>query len=132
MSELPHGGGGIGGRDSLAGQPRHNGDGGFFRRLQDVAAIVDDAQAVGPIDAVARRNVTWESVAEHTEVVLAFGGMGGIAVGFAAKDLLANLFGGLMIHLDRPFNVGEMISSPDRQIEDLCLALAGTLHAGRL
>jgi MscS family membrane protein len=49
--------------------------------------------------------------------VLAFGGMGGIAVGFAAKDLLANFFGGLMIHLDRPFKVGELIRSPDRQIE---------------
>jgi MscS family membrane protein len=49
--------------------------------------------------------------------VLAFGGMGGIAVGFAAKDLLANFFGGLMIHLDRPFNIGETIRSPDKQIE---------------
>lgn len=49
--------------------------------------------------------------------LLAFGGMGGIAVGFAAKDLLANFFGGLMIHLDRPFNVGETIRSPDAQIE---------------
>lgn len=49
--------------------------------------------------------------------VLAFGGVGGIAVGFAAKDLLANLFGGLMVHLDRPFNVGDSIRSPDRQIE---------------
>ncbi len=49
--------------------------------------------------------------------VLAFGGMGGIAVGFAAKDMLANFFGGLMIHLDRPFNVGETIRSPDKQIE---------------
>jgi MscS family membrane protein len=49
--------------------------------------------------------------------VLAFGGMGGIAVGFAAKDLLANFFGGLMIHLDRPFNVGEIVRSPDKQIE---------------
>ncbi len=49
--------------------------------------------------------------------VLAFGGMGGIAVGFAAKDLLANFFGGLMIHLDRPFNVGEMVRSPDKQID---------------
>jgi MscS family membrane protein len=49
--------------------------------------------------------------------VLAFGGMGGIAVGFAAKDLLANFFGGLMIHLDRPFNVGETIRSPEKQIE---------------
>ena len=49
--------------------------------------------------------------------VLAFGGVGGIAVGFAARDLLANFFGGLMIYLDRPFSVGDWIRSPDRQIE---------------
>lgn len=49
--------------------------------------------------------------------VLAFGGIGGIAVGFAAKDLLANFFGGLMIYLDRPFEIGDWIRSPDRDIE---------------
>ena len=49
--------------------------------------------------------------------VLAFGGIGGIAVGFAAKDLLANFFGGLMIYLDRPFAVGDWVRSPDRRIE---------------
>ncbi|NNG12254.1 MAG: mechanosensitive ion channel family protein, partial [Halobacteria archaeon] len=49
--------------------------------------------------------------------VLAFGGIGGIAIGFAAKDLLANFFGGLMIYLDRPFAVGDWIKSPDREIE---------------
>ena len=49
--------------------------------------------------------------------VLAMGGVGGIAVGFAAKDLLANFFGGLIIYLDRPFAVGDWIRSPDRQIE---------------
>ena len=49
--------------------------------------------------------------------VLAFGGLGGIAVGFAAKDLLSNFFGGLMIFLDRPFGVGDWIRSPDRDIE---------------
>ena len=49
--------------------------------------------------------------------VLAFGGVGGIAVGFAAKDLLANFFGGLMIYLDRPFAVGDWVRSPDREIE---------------
>ncbi len=49
--------------------------------------------------------------------VLAFGGIGGIAVGFAAKDLLANFFGGLMIYLDRPFAIGDWIRSPDRNIE---------------
>jgi MscS family membrane protein len=49
--------------------------------------------------------------------VLAFGGIGGIAIGFAARDLLANFFGALMIFLDRPFSVGEWIRSPDREIE---------------
>jgi MscS family membrane protein len=49
--------------------------------------------------------------------LLAFGGVGGIAVGFAAKDLLANFFGGLMIYLDRPFALGDWIRSPDREIE---------------
>lgn len=49
--------------------------------------------------------------------VLAFGGVGGIAVGFAARDLLANFFGGLMVYMDRPFNVGDWIRSPDREIE---------------
>lgn len=49
--------------------------------------------------------------------LLAFGGIGGIAVGFAAKDLLANFLGGLSIYLDRPFAVGDWIRSPDREIE---------------
>lgn len=49
--------------------------------------------------------------------VLAFGGIGGIAVGFAAKDLLANFFGGLMVYLDRPFAVGDWVRSPDQEIE---------------
>ncbi len=49
--------------------------------------------------------------------VLAFGGVGGIAVGFAAQDLLSNFFGALTIHLDRPFKVGDWIRSPDKEIE---------------
>ncbi|MDZ7825599.1 MAG: mechanosensitive ion channel family protein [Gammaproteobacteria bacterium] len=49
--------------------------------------------------------------------VLAFGGVGGIAIGFAARDLLANFFGGLMVFLDRPFTVGEWVRSPEKEIE---------------
>jgi len=49
--------------------------------------------------------------------LLALGGVGGIAVGFAAKDILANFFGGLTIYLDRPFVVGEWIRSPDKSLE---------------
>ncbi|MHA7841080.1 MAG: mechanosensitive ion channel family protein [Gammaproteobacteria bacterium] len=44
--------------------------------------------------------------------VLAFGGISGAAVAFAAKDLLANFFGGLIIYLDRPFAVGDWIRLP--------------------
>jgi MscS family membrane protein len=49
--------------------------------------------------------------------ILAFGGIGGLAIGLAAKDLLANLFGALSIHWDRPFKVGDWIRSPDKEIE---------------
>ncbi|NGX50614.1 MAG: Low conductance mechanosensitive channel YnaI [Chlamydiae bacterium] len=53
----------------------------------------------------------------NISAVLAFGGAGGLVVGLAAKDLLANFFGGLMIYMDRPFSVGDWIRSPDREIE---------------
>ncbi|MFQ5559473.1 MAG: mechanosensitive ion channel family protein, partial [Nitrospinota bacterium] len=61
--------------------------------------------------------VILQSLGYSISGVLAFGGVGGIAVGFAARDLLANFFGGLMIYLDRPFNVGDWIRSPDRELE---------------
>lgn len=49
--------------------------------------------------------------------LLAFGGIGGIALSFASKDMLANFFGGWMIFLDRPFAVGDDIRSLDKTIE---------------
>ncbi|QIB67774.1 mechanosensitive ion channel family protein [Kineobactrum salinum] len=58
-----------------------------------------------------------QSIGVSVSGLLAFGGIGGIAVGFAAKDLLANFFGGLSIYLDRPFSPGDWIRSPDQEIE---------------
>jgi MscS family membrane protein len=58
-----------------------------------------------------------QTIGVNISAILAFGGIGGIAVGFAAKDLLSNFFGGLMIYLDRPFAIGDWIRSPDRNIE---------------
>lgn len=49
--------------------------------------------------------------------LLAFGGIGGAAVALAAKDLLANIFGSLVIYLDKPFKVGDWVRSPDKSIE---------------
>ena len=88
-------------------------------------ALVSSERAT--ISAVARltRIVLWvvvgimilQSLGVSVSGLLAFGGVGGIAVGFAAKDLLANFLGGLSIFLDRPFAVGDWIRSPDREIE---------------
>lgn len=61
--------------------------------------------------------VMLQSLGYSISGVLAFGGIGGIAVGFAAKGLLASFFGGLMIYLDRPFAVGDWIRSPDQEVE---------------
>ncbi|GAD80103.1 mechanosensitive ion channel family protein [Vibrio ezurae] len=49
--------------------------------------------------------------------LLTFGGVGGLIAGLAAKDLLSNFFGGMMLYFDRPFKVGDWIRSPDRNIE---------------
>jgi len=61
--------------------------------------------------------VTLQSLGFNISAILAFGGIGGIAVGFAARDLLANFFGGMMIYLDRPFAIGDWVRSDDREIE---------------
>ncbi len=61
--------------------------------------------------------VALQTLGFSVQGVLAFGGVGGIAIGFAARDLLANFFGGLMIYMDRPFAVGDWVRSPDKEIE---------------
>ncbi|GAB3685841.1 mechanosensitive ion channel family protein [Salinisphaera aquimarina] len=55
--------------------------------------------------------------------LLAFSGAGGIAIGFAARDVLANIFGGLTVYLNRPFSVGDWIRSPEQDIEGVVEAI---------
>lgn len=61
--------------------------------------------------------ITLQNMGISISGLLAFGGLGGIAVGFAAKDTLANFFGAMMIYFDQPFKVGDWIRSPDKNIE---------------
>lgn len=49
--------------------------------------------------------------------LVAAGGVGGVVIGFAAKDMIANLFGGLTIYLDRPFGVGDWVRCNEKGIE---------------
>ncbi len=45
------------------------------------------------------------------ETIIAFTASIGIAIGFAAQDLLKNVFGGLALIIDHPFKVGDKIDS---------------------
>lgn len=102
----------------------------FLNRLEEILTSPEvmkkpmDPTTVGALSRLSRVIVAimlvlivMQSYGYSISGLLAFGGIGGIAVGFAAKDLLANFFGGLMIYLDRPFKVGDWIRSPDKQIE---------------
>lgn len=48
-------------------------------------------------------------------------GIGGLALALAAQDTLKNLFGGVMIMLDKPFNLGEriVVDGCDGVVEDI-------------
>ncbi len=91
----------------------------FMQRSDQVDKAT--AQAIGKLLRLAviitATLVILQTLGYSVSGVLAMGGVGGIAVGFAAKDLLANFFGGLIIYLDRPFSLGDWIRSPDRDIE---------------
>ncbi len=49
--------------------------------------------------------------------LLALGSAGTIVIGIAARDLLANFFGGLMLFTERPFGVGDNIIVKEKNIE---------------
>jgi len=49
--------------------------------------------------------------------LVAFGGIGAAAIGFAAKDVIANFFGGLVIHITKTFRGGETIEIVSKNIK---------------
>jgi MscS family membrane protein len=51
--------------------------------------------------------------------LIAFGGIGGLALAFASQEIISNFFGGFMIYLTHPFTIGDWIQLPDRNIEGI-------------
>ncbi len=49
--------------------------------------------------------------------LLTFGGISGAALAFASQSMIANFFGGLFIYFDRPFVIGDWISSSEKNFE---------------
>lgn len=49
--------------------------------------------------------------------LIAFGGVGGLALAFASQEIISNFFGGLMIYLTHPFGIGDSINIPEKNVE---------------
>jgi MscS family membrane protein len=102
---------------------------GFVRKLEEhlfktkVGTEIDrtTADAVGKLVRISiiitAALITLQTMGISISGLLAFGGVGGIVIGFAAKDLLSNFFGGLMVYMDRPFKVGDWVRSDQMPIE---------------
>lgn len=73
----------------------------FIKRLSPISRIIIWSLAIYIVIAGV--------IVPPFETVLTIAASVGIAVGFASQDILRNIFGGIMIILDRPFQVGDKI-----------------------
>jgi MscS family membrane protein len=60
-----------------------------------------------------------ESTHKSLNTLIAFGGIGGLALAFASQEVISNFFGGVMIYATQPFSKGDWIQVPDRNIEGI-------------
>ena len=70
--------------------------GGYVRSVNSYSAGASNVlfpHILGPLEVLSRRNVTWEQIAEHSEAVIAFGGM-------ALKNSMV-ASGGISRHIER-------------------------------
>lgn len=87
----------------------------FIKRLAPVSRIL--------IWSIAIYIVIAGVIVPPIETVITIAASIGIAVGFASQDILRNIFGGIMIILDRPFQVGDKIQIGDHYGEVLSIGL---------
>lgn len=59
--------------------------------------------------------ITLQNFGVNVVSLLAGLGIGGVALAFAAQDTVANVFGSIMIILDRPFHIGDWIKVADTE-----------------
>lgn len=48
--------------------------------------------------------------------LLTFGGVAGVALGFAAQGFVSNIFGAVVVYMDQPFTIGEWIVLPQLNV----------------
>ena len=72
---------------------------------------------IGPILRKSVRSIVWilgvitamNNAGYDVAALLAGVGIGGLALAMAAKDFVANIFGGIAVFVDKPFQVGDRI-----------------------
>lgn len=94
--------------------------GGFFsRRAAHTESTLDDAliplfrKAIKVFFALLAVVVAIQNLGYSVTGIIAGLGIGGLALALAAQDTVANLFGSIMILLDRPFQVGDWVKGSD-------------------
>lgn len=70
--------------------------------------------------------VAWIVWAVDTQGLVAAGAAGAVAIGFASQDVLKNVFGGLVIIFDRPFQAGDKIKVGETYGEVVSVGLWST------
>lgn len=58
-----------------------------------------------------------EVTGQSMQTLIAFGGIGGLALAFASQEVISNFFGGLMIYFTHPFTIGDWIKLPEKDLE---------------
>ena len=58
-----------------------------------------------------------DATGRNMQTLIAFGGIGGLALAFASQQVISNFFGGLMVYTTKPFTIGEWVNLPERKIE---------------
>ena len=96
----------------------------FTERLKSSTNPLLDPSAVYPLSKILSILILVVATLAGLDIIgvpvstlLAFGGIGGLAISWAAKDVIANFFGGLMIYINRPFLAGDWIKSPNKNFE---------------
>ncbi len=90
----------------------------FYKRLVPIARIIVWAVSIYVVLAgIFQLDAT---------SLLAAGAAVGVAIGFAAQDILKNIFGGFVIIFDQPFQVGDKIAVGDTYGEVVAIGLRST------
>jgi MscS family membrane protein len=58
-----------------------------------------------------------EATGRSFSTLIAFGGIGGLALAFASQEIISNFFGGFMIYITQPFAIDDWILLPDLSVE---------------